>query len=992
MDWKREKIRRVIILLFLLFLLSDSLLADGKFLRGEKWQKLVVDSTKANFYVAVNGNDTWSGTLSAPNEQRNDGPFASIERAQQAVVRLKSQLYKDKKKVEEARYIGSSYRFGEGKDILVLIRGGFYYLKEPFRLNAEHGGERCETDLPSGAFEFHKLKDYFVTFAAYPGEKPVFCGGIKLTSWRQHKNVWTTQVNEIEVQKLIVNGVEQRLARMPNDGYFTPATKPQKTTEFVFRENDLQNWPDLDNNRIHFLLRWHTGVNSIIKIDDINNIAYLKETQPGMVEVPPRYFIDNMKSLLDVPGEWFFDSEEKTVSFIPEENMSDPNRAHIMTPVVTHLLIIKGSSEKPVRNLRFYGLTFEATKAGGDAISFEYAKNCELVDSELRNVGGIGILVTTGCYQNRILNNKIFNADNGGIAVRGNPHPEKWLDVVRENLISFNFVSDCGGMSIGAHNTLYTTISNNEITRSRGRYAMNVGGWSNVEEALEGGYRIEYNHLFQVQNGADDSGAITCSGLTHDSIIRNNVIHDVFAGFFNDNVAFWFDNMSSGWRVENNIYYNLQQGEMKLCACYLEDNIYQNNFVIEAPANQLQGIIEGLPAFEYSEVKIFNRAQAEANTFSTGEFLSVSAQVLNKGASGMEEVALYVNRKIVDRKLFPVIQDNKRTITFDWQFAEPGDYTVAVGSAPWVMVKITGEKQPALYSDLVLSNNIAPVGKEIIASLEVRNATESNIRTETKLFIDDEFCQAEPCLLPPKATKRLAFLIKPEIGMHAIRVNNEPSRQLIVYPFHKRQINSSDWDSYCSGTAQPCDFFVAESRARFQINVRGTDFYHAEDSYGAIYLKEKVKGNFTATVKVVKFGESVTEWFRTGLFVRNDITKSFETEEGSLGSVLMFTTPKRYGMQWDEFGDGCMHKASSRNYDQKISQVWIRLERHGNCFSGLVSFDGKNWAKYGETTILPGLADAVQVALAAGANNQASSLVEFEDFQLEVEDEGWKDK
>jgi len=52
---------------------------------------------------------------------------------------------------------------------------------------------------------------------------------------------------------------------------------------------------------------------------------------------------------------------------------------------------------------------------------------------------------------------------------------------------------------------------------------------------------------------------------------------------------------------------------------------------------------------------------------------------------------------------------------------------------------------------------------------------------------------------------------------------------------------------------------------------------------------------------VNKFGDNVTEWFRSGIFVRNDITKSYETEPGSNGSVLMFTTPKRYGMQWDFF-------------------------------------------------------------------------------------------
>ncbi len=138
-----------------------------------------------------------------------------------------------------------------------------------------------------------------------------------------------------------------------------------------------------------------------------------------------------------------------------------------------------------------------------------------------------------------------------------------------------------------------TTISHNYITKTRGRFGIYVGGWANQEEAIDGGYVVEYNHLDDVQRDADDSGAITTAGLTFNSIVRRNLIHNVHAGFFNDNVGFWFDNMSSGWTVEENIFYNLEQGEMKLCAALLEDNIYRNNFVIEPPAKAPEMIIEG---------------------------------------------------------------------------------------------------------------------------------------------------------------------------------------------------------------------------------------------------------------------------------------------------------------------------------------------------------------------------------------------------------------
>jgi hypothetical protein len=42
-------------------------------------------TAKADFFVATNGSDAWSGKLAAPNSAKTDGPFASVPRAQAAV-------------------------------------------------------------------------------------------------------------------------------------------------------------------------------------------------------------------------------------------------------------------------------------------------------------------------------------------------------------------------------------------------------------------------------------------------------------------------------------------------------------------------------------------------------------------------------------------------------------------------------------------------------------------------------------------------------------------------------------------------------------------------------------------------------------------------------------------------------------------------------------------------------------------------------------------
>ena len=233
MNFKRFFISSTLIIS--ISLICTFALADGKFLRNQKWKRFSLEQSKADFYVAINGDDNWSGTIPAPNKQKNDGPFATIKRAQKAVLKLKKQVYTIKEKVEDNRYVGSSYKYGNGKDILVLIRDGYYFLDDPLIFTANDAGERCETALPSGAFEFHKLKDFYVTYAAYPDENPVLSSGKIISNWKKQNGKWTASVKRNTALKMIVNGKEQTLARTPNDGYFTPADMPRNITEFKFR-------------------------------------------------------------------------------------------------------------------------------------------------------------------------------------------------------------------------------------------------------------------------------------------------------------------------------------------------------------------------------------------------------------------------------------------------------------------------------------------------------------------------------------------------------------------------------------------------------------------------------------------------------------------------------------------------------------------------------------------------------------------------------------
>jgi regulation of enolase protein 1 (concanavalin A-like superfamily) len=189
---------------------------------------------------------------------------------------------------------------------------------------------------------------------------------------------------------------------------------------------------------------------------------------------------------------------------------------------------------------------------------------------------------------------------------------------------------------------------------------------------------------------------------------------------------------------------------------------------------------------------------------------------------------------------------------------------------------------------------------------------------------------------------------------------------------------------YCSVKAKPFEIEADSKANRFKITASGSDFYHAEDSYAAAYIKA-IKGDFVATVKISQFGDRTHEWFRSGLFVRNDISQSFDVQPGSKGSVLVFGTPGRAGIEYDEFANGCMHKASSQNLPENSkTPIYLKIVRHGNSFSGYISLDGKNWIVERHTADIPGIADAVDLGLAAGGPDKRQYWVEFKDWKIAV--------
>lgn len=153
---------------------------------------LAADRTlAATYYVAPDGNDSWSGNLPRPNTDKTNGPVATLDGALHAMRYLRAMI-------------------GLTQPMRIVVGEGTYWLDKPLVLGFHDRG----------------LADMPIVIEAAPGAKPVFSGGRQIRGFqRAEKGVWKTKIPEVAAGKwyfeqLYVNGRRAVRARAPNEFYY----------------------------------------------------------------------------------------------------------------------------------------------------------------------------------------------------------------------------------------------------------------------------------------------------------------------------------------------------------------------------------------------------------------------------------------------------------------------------------------------------------------------------------------------------------------------------------------------------------------------------------------------------------------------------------------------------------------------------------------------------------------------------------------------------
>lgn len=297
----------------------------------------------AQIYVSPSGDDGNPGRL--------DAPVATLERAV-AIARA-----------ERARHPEEDQR--------IVLRGGVYRLGRPLVLGL------ADSPAPGRT----------LTFAAYPGERPVISGGAPVLGWRRlaagetppavpaaaRGRLWVADLPATLGGSwrfhALYDGFEelprarsrQYISRRPHAGL---SERLEDRDVLEFPPGSVKAWPDLAD--VEILARpnhdWLVNYLGISSVDTSAGTA--QTTVPATYTLSGRFWVENVLEALDRPGAWVLDTRKGRLYLWPRG--ATPGGA-IVAPRLETLIEVEGreacpgGEDRPARGFRFEGLTFAHT-------------------------------------------------------------------------------------------------------------------------------------------------------------------------------------------------------------------------------------------------------------------------------------------------------------------------------------------------------------------------------------------------------------------------------------------------------------------------------------------------------------------------------------------------------------------------------------------------------------------------------------------------------
>jgi parallel beta-helix repeat protein len=436
-----------------------------------------------------------------------------------------------------------------------------------------------------------------------------------ITGWKHdsiNPNIWTVDVpgareGKWRFRELFVNGKRKIRARTPNNGFFRidGESSQDKPMKLKFHGEDIKKrWTAFAEVEVIALLAWSDIRMQIREVDEANHVATLSgNPRPSNKEANAQYWVENALEFLDSSGEWYLNTRAGVLYYWPEPG-EDIAKAEVIAPVLDDLMVVKGTSEKPVRDLKFSGIEFShtgwsvgtngyadtqaAVAVHGD-LRAEYAQNVKIENCTFSHLSGYGVELGKGCQSFSIVGNEFVDLGGGGIRMGENVRPRNAAEENHTHQVTDNHLHEMGRVYPPAVGIFIMQSGTNHIAHNHVHdlyyTAISVGwNWGYQETPCRENV-IELNHLHDIGKGIlSDMGGIYTLGIQHGTVLRNNLIHDVNA-FTYGGWGLYTDEGSTDILLENNVVYRCKSAGFH--QHYGKENVLRNNIFAFNRENQL---------------------------------------------------------------------------------------------------------------------------------------------------------------------------------------------------------------------------------------------------------------------------------------------------------------------------------------------------------------------------------------------------------------------
>ena len=548
--------------------------------------------------------------------------------------------------LEEALRRGAVARQSRPDDQLrIILRGGRYELPEGIRIDAALSGTDAAPTIIRGA----------------AGEEARLSGSRRIEGFTAVDENGLTVLRaklpavaqgDWEFTQLFVNGRRASRTRIPDDGFLrvdwrktardsTPAPDwNQGQRRFHYPESDGETWREIaqseniDDVEFVALVLWSESRVGVRRIDTADRRVTLDtETvfrlSDGFDETAgARYYLENVRTALDEPGEWYLDRAEGALYYVPRPGET-AQTLEAIAPVAQELVLLEGSSRSDgrLRHLRFENLIVEHTEPLsrrasvqaaahiGAALSVFWAHDVAIARCEVARTGTYAIEVGYNSKDITIEACRLEDLGAGGVAVRGSTSGT----VVRDNEIR-----DGGRIFHSGVGVLIQESPDNRILHNRIADMLYTGvsvGWNWGYGASRARDNIvANNHIHHIGSGLlSDMGGVYTLGVSPGTRVESNVIHDIDAYGYGG-WGIYLDQASTHITVTRNIVHDTTSGGFH--QHFGRENEITNNIFAYGRDHQIQRTrAEDHLSFSFTRnVVVFDSGQLLAGTWRNGNF------------------------------------------------------------------------------------------------------------------------------------------------------------------------------------------------------------------------------------------------------------------------------------------------------------------------------------------------------------------------------------